>query len=251
MPKVLLFVRPTGGGGGGGGDTDPYGEYVSLLMHFDPDVSVFPEGAIGFWKLSDLTDISGNSNTLTNTGSAQFVSGKIGNCAQFNGSNYLGVASGLSPVLNPSGTFSVSFWAYPTQLYNYCAFVSGGSSGSLGFNIHSEFSGQLYFNNAQAADCSVPDLFANNVWHHVVCMKDGANNKLIVYKNGEKVYDQPASQTYGTSWDKITIGGYRYPGSQSNAQPQIGLIDAVGVWNRVLTEAEITTLYNNGNGLEP
>lgn len=237
-------------GGGGGGNTDPYGSLVSLLMHFNP-VPTFPPEAVAFWKLDSLDDSSGNSNTLSNVNGAQFVSGKISDCAQFDGSNYLSINSGLSPTLNPSGTFAVSFWAYPTELYNYGAFFSGTGDNGYGFNIHSDQDGDLFFNNAQASDCFVSNVFTNNAWHHMVCMKDGENNKLIVYKNNNKIYDAGAGQSYSTDFYRITIGGYRYPGSSTLNQPQIGLIDAVGIWNRLLTEEEIAQLYSNGDGLEP
>ena len=237
---TLAPITPPGG--------DPYFSYVSLLLHFDyfsvPD-------AIAFWKLDNLLDSSGNDNTLVNHDGVSFVLGKFGNAASFDGSNFLGMDGNQSPLFNPSGTFSVSFWAYPTTLYNYGAFISGGSNTFYGFNIHTSSDGTLYFNNAQSGDCSVSNVFAENTWHHMVCMKDGPNNALIVYKNGVEIYNQEASQSYGTQFDRITIGGFRYSTGGSIAQAQIGKIDSVGLWNRLLTEEEIGVLYNSGNGLEP
>ena len=60
-------LDPTGGGEELG---DLYGEYISLLMHFNPD---FPVGAVVVYKLDNLLDSSGNDNTLTESGSVVFL----------------------------------------------------------------------------------------------------------------------------------------------------------------------------------
>ena len=53
-----------------------------------------------FYKLSDLSDSSGNNRTLTNNGNVSFASGKLGNAAVFDGSNYLSGTGNI--VLNSS-----------------------------------------------------------------------------------------------------------------------------------------------------
>jgi hypothetical protein len=202
---------------------------------------MFPkENLLAFWKLDNLTDSRGNRYTLTNNGGVQFVAGKIGNCAEFNGTNEL-TNSSFTPVFNAAQDFSISFWANPTS--NVLGTTVGGGGNGV-FNIHNDSSGTLNFNNAQAGDVNVPNAFTVGTWKHYVCIKAGGRSK--VYINGSEVYNQNSNVSYTNTTTTISIG--RYPGG---TLPYQGYIDAVGIWQRALTLQEIQTLYNNGNGLEP
>ena len=214
--------------------------FVPQTAPFANPVATIPIGALAFWKLDDLNDSSANGNTLTNNGSVQFVAGKIGNCAQFNGNNEL-TDTTFTPTFNSAQDFSISFWANPST--NTTGTTVGGSGDGV-FNIHNNSDGSMSFNNAQSADVSVPNAFTVGTWKHYVCIKAGNNRK--VYINGSLVYNQTSSVSYNNTTNTISIG--RYPGG---TLPFQGLIDAVGIWQRELTSEEITTLYNNGNGLEP
>ena len=85
-------------------------------------------------------------------------------------------------------------------------------------------------------------LFDN--WTHVVVTFD--SSKLQLYLNGSFAIEHtlttaaPIAETGG-----FVIGGHR-AGTGRNYD---GLIDEVAIWNRVLTPAEITSLYNSGNAL--
>jgi hypothetical protein len=95
----------------------------------------------------------------------------------------------------------------------------------------------------------------NNTWYHVVLVLD-RTDKLKMYINGG-LYPVTvggtnnlipyASTNYNTT-HPFRIGSYT---SSDNTTPIIffnGKIDAFNAWNRVLTQSEITELYNSGNG---
>ena len=208
------------------------GTYVSGVI-------VNPAGGLqAFYRLSDLTDSSGNGKTLTNNGNVTFASGKIGNAALFNGTNRLYTES--FSTIDTSQPFCVSFWSKPTA--NTVGTVCANGTG-VGFNIHNDGAGNLNFNNGQSADCSVPDAFVVGVWKHYVCMV--SNGNTIVYIDGSQVYNQQSNASYSTTINSLSIGSY-----DGNQLMFNGSIDAVGVWNRALTEAEVSALYNSGAGLE-
>jgi hypothetical protein len=90
-------------------------------------------------------------------------------------------------------------------------------------------------------------------WFHVAFTYNGnsAPSGIIFYING-------ASQTNNVIFNTLTatilnnrplILGCRYNGGTYDLDYN-GLMDEVGVWNRVLTASEIATLYNNGAGIE-
>jgi hypothetical protein len=218
---------------------------------FAPTLQI-PLGYIAFWKLDNLTDSSTNANTLTNNGSVQFVAGKIGNCAQFTGSNSVYLQdSNLTTTFNPggpSGSFTASIWVNPASFSNYQAFIGGPNGG--GFIIHTDSAGAIYCNEASSGDAQVNGLLQLNQWQHIVFIKSmsSGSSRTKVWYNGSKVYDQPTSNVnnYDANVPSMTLGNF---GGLSF--PYNGKLDMVGLWNRELTEQEILDLYNYRNGLEP
>jgi len=207
--------------------------------------SVFPmKDLLAFWRLEGLTDSSGNGNSLTNNNSVQFVAGKIGNCAEFNGSNnYLSLGS-FSSSFYSNSPYTFSLWYNITTLKNYFTLI--GCFNTVTFNIHGFANGDLDVNNSAAADASIAGFFTTNSWNHMVVSRDISGN-IKIYKNAVQLYNAPAQVTYGLV-PFIEIGALSTYGSTFATD---GKIDAVGIWTRELTEQEIETLYNNGEGLEP
>ena len=214
---------------------------ASIIGGIAPSGPTFPsDGLFAFWKLDNVNDSSANGLTLTNNNTVTFGSGKIGNAAQFDGTNSLTV---LNPDTNVINTKSFSFWVKRTtsttsQQGLICGLIAG-------YYIHTQ-NDKLGFWNGSAPDNfeSIATLPVND-WAHCVV-----------------IYDNPTLKFYidGTFDSEINAGGNASIAQYNNIclgaarQNQIhftGELDAVGIWNRVLTEEEITTLYNNGSGLEP
>ena len=93
-------------------------------------------------------------------------------------------------------------------------------------------------------------------------LKSGLNHYVFSYTNGEtKIYENGVLFSTGNpSPSQIPvypqecpirfgsrIGSYTYNNYGSYSVFN-GIVDELGFWNRVLTESEITELYNNGNG---
>jgi hypothetical protein len=187
-------------------------------------------GLLAFYKLGDTSDSSGNGNTLTNNEGVAFANGKIGNAAEFDESNYLSVS--LSGITKNS---SASVWINQSS-QNGTPLVLGQSA--IG-NISIRDDGYI---GAFLGDFGVitSDVVADfGDWYHVVGIYDGVIFKLFV--NGVLKATQSTSRFLDN--DLLYIGGEG--GGEFN-----GLIDAVGIWNRALSDAEITALYNAGHGIE-
>ncbi len=214
----------------------------AVLTYLNNQLSI-PSNSLAFWKLADLTDSIG-ANTLTNNGGVQFVTGKIGNCAQFDGtSQSLGINSFISP-FNTASPYTVSLWYNINTLKNYFSLISCSNTGT--FNVHGFENGDLAINNSQFADISVSNFFTINSWNHFVITRN-SSSQIAVWKNGIKVHESTAVVQYGNV-PFINIGNLDTNGTSFATD---GKIDAVGLWQRELTEQEILNLYNNGNGLEP
>jgi hypothetical protein len=212
----------------------------------------FPSaGLSAFWKLADLTDASGNGNSLTNTNDVQFVAGKIGNAAEF-GNNYLSAAGSSSWVLgsNSGNGATVNFWMRRNG--NQAGEIIGNRNAAIycpwalvldstdTLRFLSNYDGAWAVTSGGAyGTTNIPNL----TWVMVTILR--ASDLVSVLINGvadNDIIDVPAPDT--DTPNDLFIG-------QGGDGPFIGRIDALGVWNRALTSGEIAQLYNNGNGVEP
>jgi hypothetical protein len=196
-----------------------------------------------FYKLSDLTDSSGNNRTLINNGNVSFASGKLGNAAGV--SNGVNVSLNGSNIFNQSTELGISAWAKPSEnalgkwskifhcnvindIWNQ-PFSIGLQSGSPQFAVGDWYEVVSY--------SATPD-----VWnHYAMTFKDGT---VKGYINGELVVTASATLNSPSSCDVIIGGDVWSPGYFD------GSIDALGIWSRALSDAEVDALYNNGTGLE-
>ena len=193
------------------------------------------DNLLAFYKLSDLTDSSGNNRTLTNNGNVSFASGKIGNAAVFDGSNYLDVSMASLPQGSQDRTISLWFNSSKT-----------GSQVPLYYGNASEGELVLFYIDQNTVIVSPygdglasSEQLSDGNWHHILFETN--NQTWLLYIDG--VLKDSQYRSTSTNGTALTIGS----GSDGNVE---GQIDAVGIWNRALSNAEVAELYNNGTGLE-
>ena len=195
-------------------------------------------GLLAFWKLSDLTDASGNGHTLTNNNGVTFGAGKIGDAAEFTSTETLSVNYGLP---SASSDWTVAAWLYPTSTNGYGgSFPVGGDNLAGVWCVAFDDSSKLGFaNGGYAADPGTT--VSLNAWHHVVGVK--SNGVIEVWVDGVSA----GTQTWG-GWLDASVTRIN---AEFGDQCFHGKIDAVGMWNRALTAQEVAQLYNAGSGVEP
>ncbi len=199
---------------------------------------------VAFWHLDgDGLDASGNGNNLTVVGSI-FSNGNGDKrdgtaAAQFDGSvKYLYRALGKNlPIGNSPRTFTAwvkpfinksynGIFVYGEQNINYVELFYVNSSGRLHLQM-------MPFNTAQTTG----SVAALNTWNQVAFTYDGAGT-VKYFMNGQFVQSSPTG-TVDTHNGEIRIGTLGSAGQYFN-----GLIDEVAVYNRALTDEEITAGYN-------
>ena len=189
-----------------------------------------------FYKLSDLSDSSGNNRTLTNNGNVSFASGKIGNAAVFDGSNEL--EGNFQIPFSDSAT--VSLWFNLNSIDEESTLFGIRNYPTPTVNLAIQPNGQVWLNDYTYPQMSSDEgVVSTNNWYHVCFKTEGANMSL--YINGSLIQ---------TSQSTLATVGQFFIGSGSNINYFDGQIDAVGIWNRALSDAEVAELYNNGTGLE-
>jgi hypothetical protein len=213
----------------------------------------------------DAVDSYAGKN-YTNNNATINQSGKVGASYLFNGSSsYLRRTGSPVNYLLPSTSMTISMWVY--RLANSSS-QDFGSLFNLWDDTDSEMATYIALNNADAAtpnllsystldDGAVNDMIATyapasdiwlNTWNHIVLVRDGAD--ASIYLNG--TYVDGATNGSGVAYTATssleTVGaGYWFSSTLETFFE--GKIDQVAMWNRVLTQSEITQLYNSGNGL--
>ncbi|HRR78716.1 MAG TPA: PEP-CTERM sorting domain-containing protein [Planctomycetota bacterium] len=202
-------------------------------------------GLIGYWPFDEgagttTADVSGNNynGTISN---ATWTGGKYGQGLSFNGTN-ASVTTGL-PLMSGLTTFTMAGWVQPNAgggrigLFGQNDKVEAGIDGTTNFAIWANGSAQI---NAPS-----PFTFPAATWHHVAYVGDAAG--LRVYIDGALALGPaggaPNNATSGFNFKMGGDGIWDATGNWYN-----GLMDDVGLWNRALTPAELSDLYNFGFG---
>jgi len=227
------------------------------------------DGLVGYWtfdgddvKWSDtgteIKDVSGNGNHGAASGltASSVTPGKLGQGLQFNGtSDYVNI-DGILSYTNGISQMSVSMWIFQSALAEGNAlFVRRDVTSFWGFGTSDAWGGSddiciiLSDSDSENPSYTTENLHATNVWEHWIFVFDGTqtgnSNRLKVYKNGIQrtltFFDIIPSTTLGYSGTPVAnIGGYMDSASFS------GKIDDVRIYDRALSTAEITNLYNMG-----
>jgi hypothetical protein len=232
---------------------------ISTVISFSQVPSYVPtNGLVGYWPFNgNANDESGNGNNGTVNGATlttdRFNSLNLAYHLDGNGDNIY-VANSLFD--NGSVGFSLSIWYNLDQFQN----PNNGNSSHILFNtsphnglgLDMNWSGSskysIFLGNGTPANSWNTSIFnsesnqniAINSWHNVVLVKSG--NTYSLYIDG--VFD--------INWiSNTTISPYFYKMYFGAADPDvsneviIGDIDDIGIWNRILTQQEITDLYNS------
>ena len=207
-----------------------------------------------------------NTYNGTAQGGLTYGVGKVGTAFQFNGTNAYVSIPNTSNQFNFTGDFSISTWVYydstPTNnTFNifFSNYKFGGTNGSgillyvgkggdgiswLNFEMIALGSGALNTVLNQYRIGFIPN---GGFWYHIVATrKRSTSSKLYIngtLQNGSYPFtNQTLDQTYQTD-QTYNIGGV-YNGQLLSSMK----LDTTSVWNRELTQSEVTELYNSGNG---
>lgn len=175
------------------------------------------QGLVGYWKMDEASgnavDSSGNAVTLTNNNTTPFNGGKFGKAPTFNGSStYFSTATTISSVQ------AIAFWAKPASTTDNYLNLTGStvyitsSSGTV-----------------SATGVSSPSIYVNGVLNGTVSASSW--NHIVI------------TSTTSVSASQFEVGRANSSYAANNSQ-----IDEVRLYNRVLSPADISTLYNFAPG---
>ena len=213
-------------------------------------------GLVGYWPFcGNANDDSGNGNNGSVNG-ATLTTDRFGNsnsAYNFDGlSNYINFNKQLSNI------FSISVWVMPESFKSYSGvnYTNIGSQIIGTFNNNYGFSGfacetsgfqnligQHYaaFWNPNPNNIAVNSIskLVLNQWKNLIITYDGTNLKY--YVNG--VLESNSDAIFTQNNRNLFVGAREFHVNGADFFFN-GKIDDIGIWNRALTQQEITQLYN-------
>lgn len=210
------------------------------------------QGLVGYWPFNgNANDESGNGNNGTVNGATLTADrfGNISSAYNFNGINNFIQCLNAGPSGNPSIT--ASFWLKSNQssyghIIGYGKNAVSGNDFRIYINDHCVSNSIAFdtYDNAKELSTSY-----NDSWDFYVVTYDGTlgtnTTNAKIYKNGTLLtsvcFEVNISNTNIAAQIPITFG--RYHGTAQTGFYN-GNLDDIGMWNRVLTQQEITNLYN-------
>lgn len=194
---------------------------------------------------NNCNDTSGNS--INGTANAiTYGTGKVGSCAIFNGSSsYFTINNDLATMK------SISLWINPTAANNGCFAAIAHTSGHYAvFSLWYDTSGRVQANvRGYAVRRDTPPM-SMNTWHHIVVTNSSITastaTDLKIYVDGSQVNltAEASSTAYTAGTGRSAFGGFFNNRNYPERLFYKGSICAMRMYNRILTAAEVTQLYN-------
>ncbi len=208
-------------------------------------------GLVGHWTfdgkdmIGNVRDSSGQGNTgymVAAATSSQVTPGPLGQALKFNGTTQYVNVGNTSSLTFTTNSFSISIWAYlqtSSSLQTVIGKTSLSGPGANDYDILNR-NGTYSFRVFPAVGAyEISD--GNNQtgkWAHIVAVRDSGNTGKLYVNDVLVSSTADAGNTITNAYDfHIGHNGFNFNGT----------IDDVRVYNRALSQAEITQLYNLGH----
>jgi Concanavalin A-like lectin/glucanases superfamily/Right handed beta helix region len=247
------------------GSFDFYGD---ALYSGAPDIGAdeyYAPGLIdnctAYWKMEEVgsaatrVDSVGGLGLAVAAGSVPSRTGKISNGPDFPGVTTNGLVypadAGHAAIELGDIDWTISLWVYfDTLTLQYHTMTSCRTGSGYEWDVYlNNYGGPIsfYFVKAAGGTMNLTSFVTPvvNTWYFVVCQYDSVNDLAKIYVDGT------FKNQVSSSAPVVTTTSYLHVGidSTDSSSPIDGCVDEFGIWKRLLSDSEITTLYNGGAGL--
>jgi hypothetical protein len=217
---------------------------------------------LSYWKLDEASgvradSVSVSSNNLTVGPADHVVAGKIGNAFKSNNDTWLTIADNAS--FNFTGDVTISGWlkvsttAASIIVSVFSKWSTDGARQVIliwnGYVNEFQFTATSNGLSATAQTAHVAATFVLDQWYFVIGWYDNTAHTLNIQVGTGSTFGSVASQAF-TGPIAHTSAGVQMPSYyDGTGYTNYGAIDEIGVWTRVLTAGERSSLFNGGAGL--
>ena len=229
-------------------------------------IIVFPFGASSYGGLDEgnvanypfdgnCDDVSGNSNNGSPEGGVQYVTGKFGQAARFDGKDDKILIAHDPSLEFGGGSFSISFWIRTSVTGQYSRIIekddTGSPKGLYRFNFIQDRSNTSPIFQVQRSSTSFQAIgnvpVTDGSWHHIVGVRDSSAKELRVYIDEKQITLPETTIVDTSSGAPLAIGG----ASIADAGYFEGMLDELRIYNRVLSESDIEELFSGSQPPKP
>jgi hypothetical protein len=209
------------------------------------------QGLVGYWPFcGNALDESGNNNHGTVNGATLTTDrfGNQGSAYGFDGNDFIDAGDSME-----LSSFSISAWANSSVINGQQGIISQlkdwGSDRFKNFHLYFEQDSSCGIHLGNGIDYSVTPSAGHGViqpnnWYHLTATHSQDSAKLFI--NGVLRAKMVVSNYVTTPNPKTYFGARVEVGPGSPGTFFQGTIDDIAIWNRALSQNEITQLYNHG-----
>ncbi len=202
-----------------------------------------PDTIVGLWLLDEdkgreAKDSSGNELHGTFTGSPKWREGKFGRGLEFPGGGDTVKIEGFAQDF-PTEEVTITSWVKVEGFKNQDLFSMEPLDPSR-VTVHFPWDGHLHwqFSNTGMAPILIGEAVKGK-WQHWAFIHSVADNVMLAYQDGEEVRRTSVSNAYVPRAGSFHIGGRLGSSFQ-------GFADEVGLFEAVLSQADIKSIMENG-----
>jgi len=211
--------------------------------------AAFVDDLVSYWQFDgNLTDVAGGHNgTYVGNTTDTYATGMFGSGIDLDGgSEYIQVNDESAYDFAAAGNgFTISLWTKVNAFDGLFQTLIAKGEGSE-FRVHRRLTQDNLSFAAAAREIESATNVNDGQFHHVVAIFTVGPNRLAFYVDGIRVDSGFPGQLSDNDLP-LAIGDNIDPAATSNRQWE-GIIDDVGIWGRALTDAEVQTLWANGQG---
>ncbi|MBR7837452.1 hypothetical protein KDL01_29505 [Actinospica durhamensis] len=226
---------------------------VSTLYAQGRTGAVVSDPLTAAWPLTDAAG-STSAHDATGLGNPAMATGATfnGSYASFAGTSGQGIET-ANPVLNTSGSYSISAWVQLTSspsTYAMVAEIKGlaGTSGAANILYTTYDGSNRFIFQTTATQSSSPTWYtaqpnsgpAVGAWYHLVGTRDASTGQISFYINGALVGTASAPSSWTPTTGDFVIG------SDNGTSPFPGNIANVQAYQSALSATEVSALYAQG-----
>jgi hypothetical protein len=184
---------------------------------------------------------------------SRWVSGRFANCLYFDGIDDRIDCGNTTPISSlGDGSFSISFWMKSgTSIKSYGAVFSKLEDGNSYIAISSYgVANSLYViirsNSSQDVQAGFTGITPfDGTWHNVVVVVNLTENTIEAYQDGIKSTTVKSITNLASVENISNSGNLSWGGSNDGTAPYMGNLDECMIFNKALSQIEVTHLYNS------
>ena len=220
-----------------------------LILFTSQALAITNDNLVHYWNFDEtsgnLLDLVG-SNNGTNTSVTQNQTGIINKAYSYNGSSSKTDLTNANTFI-ASSEISTSQWIKPsiTSGADIIWTSNNGNTDTILYELFIEDEKIKFFgcNGSDQFQLMDSTTVSTSNWTHIVTTL--TNNGAYLYVNGLLVASDTSNTNPTTGATEAHFGFLRTGATNYYS----GLIDEVGIWNKILSGTDINELYNGGNGL--